>query len=448
MQVPLSGRCWLRIVATLLVLLAVSSSHADVVVLSGEEPTNERRPGFRIDAFAIDVGAVNLRKGDNGLLLGASIGLGTMFSPWVDFSLGGRYWTADIDRTEFDDTASGSVTNASIHPDLRLHTGTMGRFRPYLVAGPAFQFVSADIPDDTSLEDALGGFRVGMDGGLGVALIGGKVDFRLEGRREFVEDVGNWNLALGFGIWPETRARRAPTLSVAATPAPAPAATFEAPAAPRAAATPPAPSSTKSELEPLVRELIQDNQTLRSELEAMRSEMATRKEAPIPTPAPEPPPVPAPARPAPSGPSLRVSLERAAALSSGTSVEATSLGFRYVLGGPLTFESGSSRLASGAREDLRRLAVALLRFPETEIVVEGHTDSSGSAARNLALSEERALSVRNELVLLGVDPIRISSRGHGSTSPITDNATSEARSRNRRVEVHILESGDDEPGAR
>jgi outer membrane protein OmpA-like peptidoglycan-associated protein len=180
----------------------------------------------------------------------------------------------------------------------------------------------------------------------------------------------------------------------------------------------------------------------------MRSEMATRKEAPIPTPAPPPVPVPAPTPPAPTGPSLRVSLERAAALSSGTSVEATSLGFRYVLGGPLTFESGSSRLASGAREDLRRLAVALLRFPETEIVVEGHTDSSGSAPRNLALSEERALSVRNELVLLGVDPIRITSRGHGSTSPITDNATPEARSRNRRVEVHILESGDGERGVR
>jgi outer membrane protein OmpA-like peptidoglycan-associated protein len=367
----------------------------------------------------------------------------------VDFSLGGRYWSADIDRTEFEDTASGSVTNVSVHPDLRLHTGTMGRFRPYLVAGPAFQFVSADIPDDTSLEDALGGFRVGMDGGLGVALIGGRFDFRLEGRREFVEDVGNWNLVLGIGIWPETRAHRAPTISVAAAPAPAPIATFAAPAAPPAAATPPAPSSTKSELEPLVRELIQDNQTLRSELEAMRSEMATRNEAPIPTPAPEPPPVPAPApTPVPTGPSLRVSLERAAALSSGTSVEATSLGFRYVLGGPLTFESGSSRLASGAREDLRRLAVALLRFPETEIVVEGHTDSSGSAPRNLALSEERALSVRNELVLLGVDPIRITSRGHGSTSPITDNATPEARSRNRRVEVHILESGDGERGVR
>jgi len=422
----------LKLAVALVLLSALSTSHADVLVLSDEGETSDRRPGFRLDAFTIDGGSVNLQEGDYGPLLGATVGLGTLFASYFDFSLGARYWWADIDRSGFGDAASGSVTNFSVHPDLRLATKPLDSFRPYLVTGPSFQFATADIPDDSSLENALGGFRVGFDAGVGLALVRRGIDFRAEGRREFVEDIGNWNFVIGIGFVPETHAKRPPELRVATQAPLTPDVVLEPPAVTPSAPPPAAtPGDRSSELQPLVRELIQDNQALRAELEEMRRHLAEERETAAPAPTPPP---------APTGPSLRLALERVAALSAGTTVEPTAHGVRYVLGGPLTFDSGSATLSASARDDIRRLATTLMRYEIDEIVVEGHTDSSGDASRNHTLSSERAVAVRNELVLLGVDPAIITSRGFGSMRPITDNATPDARARNRRVELHVIES--------
>ena len=70
--------------------------------------------------------------------------------------------------------------------------------------------------------------------------------------------------------------------------------------------------------------------------------------------------------------------------------------------------------------------------------VEGHTDSRGSDAYNLTLSQKRAESVRNYLISRGVSPDRMEPRGFGESQPIADNRTEQGRSQNRRVEFIII----------
>ena len=75
--------------------------------------------------------------------------------------------------------------------------------------------------------------------------------------------------------------------------------------------------------------------------------------------------------------------------------------------------------------------------------IEGHTDSKGSAAANLTLSQGRAEAVREFLVKAGVDPTKLAARGYGSTLPMEENATPEGREINRRVEFVIVTCGED-----
>ncbi|HEU0289221.1 MAG TPA: OmpA family protein, partial [Burkholderiales bacterium] len=69
------------------------------------------------------------------------------------------------------------------------------------------------------------------------------------------------------------------------------------------------------------------------------------------------------------------------------------------------------------------------------IAVEGHTDNVGQATANKALSEQRARSVMNAIVAVGIDPKRVSAAGFGQERPIADNRSEEGRSKNRRVEL-------------
>jgi len=76
-------------------------------------------------------------------------------------------------------------------------------------------------------------------------------------------------------------------------------------------------------------------------------------------------------------------------------------------------------------------------YPDTNLVIEGHTDSTGSAAHNKKLSESRAQSVIEVLATDGVDRTRLTHKGWGEDKPIQTNSTAEGRAQNRRVEVHI-----------
>ena len=104
----------------------------------------------------------------------------------------------------------------------------------------------------------------------------------------------------------------------------------------------------------------------------------------------------------------------------------------------IAFGSGRSTLRAEARESLGAVVEFVNREPDKLIRIEGHTDSTGSANANLALSQKRAEAVRDALVAEGVDAARIRVVGIGSERAVASNATVEGRSKNRRVDV-ILE---------
>lgn len=110
----------------------------------------------------------------------------------------------------------------------------------------------------------------------------------------------------------------------------------------------------------------------------------------------------------------------------------------------VTFESGilfatnSSTLNATSQNALTSFATSLKNNPDTDIQIQGHTDSSGNDAINQPLSEKRAQSVQNFLLSKGVSGTRMSSYGLGSSQPVADNTTSAGKAQNRRVEVYIV----------
>jgi outer membrane protein OmpA-like peptidoglycan-associated protein len=107
--------------------------------------------------------------------------------------------------------------------------------------------------------------------------------------------------------------------------------------------------------------------------------------------------------------------------------------------GDVLFESGEVELAEGAHASLVEVVDLLQSEPDKQIRVEGHTDSVGDSASNLSLSEQRAAAVMRALVSLGVDQARVTSVGLGEDFPIASNDDEDGRSRNRRVDVILLD---------
>jgi outer membrane protein OmpA-like peptidoglycan-associated protein len=112
----------------------------------------------------------------------------------------------------------------------------------------------------------------------------------------------------------------------------------------------------------------------------------------------------------------------------------------------VTFESGilfafdSSELQSTARQNLGDLSQSLMEYPNTEVLIVGHTDSSGTDSYNQALSERRADSAAGYLVDRGVPRSRIRAEGRGESEPKASNDDEVGRQLNRRVEVAIFAS--------
>lgn len=102
------------------------------------------------------------------------------------------------------------------------------------------------------------------------------------------------------------------------------------------------------------------------------------------------------------------------------------------------FESGSYALEPSIHKTLRGVARILVEYPDTSLVIDGHTDSTGSESTNQILSERRAESVRAFLISQDVAAGRAIARGNGERYPICDNGTSQGRACNRRVEIQIL----------
>jgi outer membrane protein OmpA-like peptidoglycan-associated protein len=126
----------------------------------------------------------------------------------------------------------------------------------------------------------------------------------------------------------------------------------------------------------------------------------------------------------------------------GAEVERVGEGIKVTFDSGILFNFDSSELSETAKDNIVNLAETLKKYKDTNILIEGHTDSRGSEKYNQNLSEERANSVAKELSELGVRNIRMKEIGYGESQPVADNSTDEGRQQNRRVEVAIFANED------
>ena len=101
------------------------------------------------------------------------------------------------------------------------------------------------------------------------------------------------------------------------------------------------------------------------------------------------------------------------------------------------FETDKATIRPGYTDDIENLATFLANYPDTEVVLGGHTDSVGSEAYNLALSQKRADAVKRALIVRGVSSDRVTAKGFGESRPIADNMVAAGRAENRRVVASV-----------
>ena len=131
--------------------------------------------------------------------------------------------------------------------------------------------------------------------------------------------------------------------------------------------------------------------------------------------------------------------DRCSSTPPGVRVDANGCEFTDVIRLPgVNFGAGSDLLLPRTEPRLERAAETLNRYPDLQIEVAGHTDSDGGGAANYGLSERRARTVRDYLILYGVDAERLTAVGYGESQPIADNETMQGRAANRRVELRIV----------
>ncbi len=133
--------------------------------------------------------------------------------------------------------------------------------------------------------------------------------------------------------------------------------------------------------------------------------------------------------------------KQAAELQAGlgdAKVERVGEGIKVTLGSGILFSTNSAQLQAEGRTNITSLAQVLTKYPDTNVLVEGHTDADGTEAYNQKLSEQRAAAVADMLKSMGVAADRLTAVGHGESVPVADNATPAGKQQNRRVEVAIF----------
>jgi len=143
---------------------------------------------------------------------------------------------------------------------------------------------------------------------------------------------------------------------------------------------------------------------------------APPKPEPAPPPPPKPAPPPPPPKPAPPAPKVidKMTLQ-------------------------VLFDFDKSILTEADLKELPKAVAFVKKYPGAKIRLDGYTDSIGTDAYNMKLSERRATAVMNYLIKeAGVSSSKITAVGHGEADPVADNKTSQGRAKNRRVEISIL----------
>ncbi len=129
-------------------------------------------------------------------------------------------------------------------------------------------------------------------------------------------------------------------------------------------------------------------------------------------------------------------LDKCPGTPAGTVVDTNGCGLALVKLSGIHFKFDSSALTAEARGILDRAISSIKANASQNLIVEGHTDSTGPDTYNLGLSQRRAESVVNYLVSKGVNGSRLNAKGLGENSPVSSNNTREGRAANRRVEIY------------
>jgi outer membrane protein OmpA-like peptidoglycan-associated protein len=122
---------------------------------------------------------------------------------------------------------------------------------------------------------------------------------------------------------------------------------------------------------------------------------------------------------------------------AGARVERVGEGIKITFSSGIMFDVDRAVLKNQYKGEISELSTILNKYEDTNILLEGHTDSTGSEEYNLDLSKKRAQSVANYLATQNVNPTRFTIMGYGESQPIASNETSQGRAQNRRVEVAI-----------
>jgi outer membrane protein OmpA-like peptidoglycan-associated protein len=121
----------------------------------------------------------------------------------------------------------------------------------------------------------------------------------------------------------------------------------------------------------------------------------------------------------------------------GAQVERVGEGIKITFDSGLMFATNQASLNVNTKENLKNLASTLQKYEDTDILIEGHTDNTGTDEYNMELSNKRASSVQDYLMGIGVTFERLSIAGYGESQPITENDSAAGKQANRRVEVAI-----------
>ena len=110
-----------------------------------------------------------------------------------------------------------------------------------------------------------------------------------------------------------------------------------------------------------------------------------------------------------------------------------SKGFIDIYG--INFDINKAIVKAESYPIIEQITTYLKDHPQMKVVIEGHTDNTGSDELNMKLSEKRAASIKAELVKRGIDTSRMETKGYGASKPVADNKTAAGRTQNRRVTI-------------